>query len=784
MLYQRILILLFGAALLGCLDKAGPDAGLYRVEIVRTDYGVAHITADDFASLGYGEGYAAAEDHVCNISRALVAARGELARYFGPGEDDANIASDAVVRAMDIRAQALAALSLQDEENLAWLKGYADGYNRYLSSTNGSNVGSWCDGAPWVHSVTDLDLMSRMVLMAQTLPQMTAALVSAQPPPGRADDKATLAPATAQQLAGAADAAALSGMGSNAWAFGRERTGNGRGLLLGNPHYPWYGDSRFWEKHLTIPGTLDVYGVHLLGAPGVAVGFNRNVGWSHTVSDSQRVVFYALDLVPGDPTRYYYDGTERAMTKVTVQVPVKQDDGRLSSVERTLYSSHYGPMLTLPDMPWSETTAYTARDANRGNYHLLSQWRAMGEAWDMDGLIAAHRQWNAMPWVNTIAASNDGRAVYIDNSTVGHLSDEAIALWRRSLDTEPLVAKVYARRGFILLDGSDSRFEWQLDGGASLPGTVPFDERPLLESTDYVFNANDSYWLSNAEAPLHGYSPLFGPEATARSLRTRKNVLLIRAGELTRKKLQQALFANNSLAAELLQSDLVAACDEAAEVAAACAVIAAFDGSFNEDSAGAPLFREWLASYDYEDTLHAGNLFAVPFDATAPVTTPHTLANPALAVQKLAQAAAVLQAAGLPLDATLGDVQFAYRGGQRIPLHGGNGFEGVANLMVSGDPEHPIAPVNPQPVAGSKLLTDAGYPVVHGSSFIFTLSFDDDGPVAEALLTYSQSGDPASAHFTDQTELYRNKQWRPALFDRAAIERNTKSTLELIGLRN
>ncbi|HEY7775507.1 MAG TPA: penicillin acylase family protein, partial [Kineobactrum sp.] len=555
-------------------------------------------------------------------------------------------------------------------------------------------------------------------------------------------------------------------------------------LLLGNPHYPWYGDSRFWEKHLTIPGTLDVYGVHLLGAPGVAIGFNRNVGWSHTVSDSQRVVFYALDLVPGDPTRYYYDGAERAMTRVTVQVLVKQEDDRLETVDHTLYSSHYGPILTLPDMPWSGATAYTARDANRGNYHLLSQWRAMGQARDMDGLIAAHRQWNAMPWVNTIATSDDGRALYIDNSTVGHLSGEAIALWRSSLETDPLVANVYTRRGFILLDGSDSRFEWQLDGDPHLPGTVPFDERPLLESTDYVFNANDSYWLSNAEAPLSGYSPLYGPEATARSLRTRKNVLLIRSGEVTSKKLQQALFANNSLAAELLQSDLVAACKEVAEVAAACTVIAAFDGTFNEDSAGAPLFREWLAAYDYEDTLRAGTLFAVPFDATAPVSTPHTLADPTLAVQKLAQAAAVLQAAGLPLDAALGEVQFGYRGGQRIPLHGGNRFEGVANLMVSGDPEHPIAPISPQPIGGSKLLTDAGYPVIHGSSFIFTLAFDDDGPVAEALLTYSQSGNPASAHFTDQTELYRNKQWRPALFDREAIERNTKSTMDLIGPRN
>ena len=39
-----------------------------------------------------------------------------------------------------------------------------------------------------------------------------------------------------------------------------------------------------------------------------------------------------------------------------------------------------------------------------------------------------------------------------------------------------------------------------------------------------------------------------------------------------------------------------------------------------------------------------------------------------------------------------------------------------------------------------------------------------DGPNARALLTYSQSGDPTSEHFTDQTWLFSRKEWRPVLF--------------------
>ena len=42
--------------------------------------------------------------------------------------------------------------------------------------------------------------------------------------------------------------------GSNAVAVGRDRSFNGRGMLLANPHFPWVGGMRFYEMHLTIPG--------------------------------------------------------------------------------------------------------------------------------------------------------------------------------------------------------------------------------------------------------------------------------------------------------------------------------------------------------------------------------------------------------------------------------------------------------------------------------------------------------------------------------------------------
>ena len=50
----------------------------------------------------------------------------------------------------------------------------------------------------------------------------------------------------------------LGGIGSNAYGLGRDATDNGRGMVLGNPHFPWDGSERFYESQLTIPGEVNV----------------------------------------------------------------------------------------------------------------------------------------------------------------------------------------------------------------------------------------------------------------------------------------------------------------------------------------------------------------------------------------------------------------------------------------------------------------------------------------------------------------------------------------------
>ena len=134
----------------------------------------------------------------------------------------------------------------------------------------------------------------------------------------------------------------------------------------------------------------------------------------------------------------------------------------------------------------------------------------------------------------------------------------------------------------------------------------------------------------------------------------------------------------------------------------------------------------------------------------------------------------------MPLDIALGDVQVAHRAGAQFPVHGGNRFEGIANLQVTAS--HIAAPIFSGvngTVVDSKSLSSSGYNIAHGSSFIMTLSYTDSGPRAQALLSYSQSGAPGSEHFSDQTALYRDKVWRDIYFDRDDIDANSISRLVL-----
>ena len=239
-----------------------------------------------------------------------------------------------------------------------------------------------------------------------------------------------------------------------------------------------------------MPGEIDMYGVQLSGLPGLAIGFSEDFGWTHTVSAGDRFTAYRLDLVPGDPTSYLYGEEQRSMTPEEMTIEVLGDDGQVSEQVRTMWRTHYGPVLDFPGIGWSDSTTITMRDANIDNDEFVEQYLALVKSTSLDDLIELNETYNGVPLFNTVAVSSDGRA-WTRTPRPPLPSDEAIAAYEASLESDLLV-KLAGDNGAVLLDGSNPLFEW-----ATCPAPVTrawsrTPSNPGWERDDYVFNANDS----------------------------------------------------------------------------------------------------------------------------------------------------------------------------------------------------------------------------------------------------------------------------------------------------
>jgi acyl-homoserine-lactone acylase len=287
-----------------------------------------------------------------------------------------------------------------------------------------------------------------------------------------------------------------------------------------------------------------------------------------------------------------------------------------------------------------------------------------------------------------------------------------------------------------------------------------------------VFNANDPYWIANPDEPLLGFSPVHGLDESPLSTRTRGNATQLAVdtgdagddGVFSRIELRDSSVGNRAFTAEQLVDEVVARCRAEVTEQAICDVLDGWDRRFDVDSVGAALWRTFLQQYSFADTLDAGPLWKNPFDPADPLGTPNGLSDDPIVTTNLQVAADQLRAAGFDIDTPLGEVQYALRGDRRVPIHGGLGVEGVSNVVAPGRNT-----TTSEPGADLAGVTEVEWPIVNGTSFIYNLEFTADGPVAEAFLTYGQSGDPTSPFFSDQTELFSAKQWRPILFTDAAI---------------
>ena len=730
------------------------------VTIQRTANGVPHISAPDMHTLAYGVAYAHAQDNVCQTAQQLVTVRGERARTFGASGTAllgrrvfSNEQIDLFIAAHMDDGALERAWSQTSADAQAMLRGYVAGYNRFVAD-NASTLPVACKGQPWVQAMTlaHIRRLAEVGSVQAGIGALADALLAAQPPAKKAALAAPvdLADAGAEAEQYARDTGLLDPpLGSNAWAFGKDATGTGRGLLVGNPHFPWAGVNRFWQMHLTIPGRFDVMGASTGHSAVVHIGFNKDVAWSHTVSTGKRFTVHELTLVPGDATSYLIDGQPEKMSAREVAIMSRGADGQLAEKLQTVWSTRWGPVILAPrlGLGWTEARAYALQDANAGNARSTDSWLAFASATTVQDLHAAHRNLG-VPWVNTIAADRHGNAMYADVSVVPDVDAAQLAACKPS----PPAAGLLGSTGIVVLDGSQSACGWKRDASSPVPGLTPIQRLPLAIRTDWVHNSNDGFFYTHPQQRFEGISPMVGDDVLRRP-RTRSGLIevaeLVASGPVTLQTAQAQLLANRNLLARLVLPDLLSACASGdgaptAEAKDGCAALRGWDRNNNLDSRGAHLFREF-----WQAASVVPSVYRVPYDKAQPVTTPMGLKMDDTTVSAkvwdaLTQAVKKVRSAGFALDATLGSVQRPLINEEAIGLHGGIEIEGVLNNLGN------------QFVQG---IGAKGLRIDYGSSYIQSVTFDGRGPVAQAVLTYGQSTDPASVHATDQMRLFAAKHW-------------------------
>jgi len=359
------------------------------VSVTYDDRGVPHIFAANTADAYRALGYVVARDRLFQIEMQTRAGAGTLTELVGARA----LPLDQTTRALGMPRAAKQRVATIDTSTETWrmASSYAAGVNAWMRSLSRRALPleyKLLGRAPQEYGVVDMmHLLNRMGytlstsdnelqnLQASAAVGRTAAdalfpvhapIVEPIQPNGqqvaRVAQTMIPAPGTPDSLAvalrealGPHDLRVALGLpergpdavGSNNWAVSPSRSASGHALLAGDPHLELTLPSIWYEAHLVVPDTLDVYGVTIPGLPGIVIGFNRDVAWTFTNVGADVMDFY-LETVddPVNPSRYQLDGAWQPLERRVERF--LEPDGALIR-EDTLRYTHRGPLRRIND---------------------------------------------------------------------------------------------------------------------------------------------------------------------------------------------------------------------------------------------------------------------------------------------------------------------------------------------------------------------------------------------------------------------------------------------------
>mgnify|MGYP001819898044 CR=1 FL=1 len=666
------------------------------------------------------------ESHGDLVLRLMGEARGRSAEYWGDAVDPligvSASDSDRFLRTMGVPARGAEWFEAESPEMQANIRAFVDGLNDYAET----HPDRLSDEVEVVLPVTPQDVMAHghrlMHFVFVTTPRVVS--LAQQAVGGRTAALST--DGAGREGSGEFGSGQVAVPGSNGWAVAPARSASGNAMLVANPHLPWSHLFTWHEQHVVGPD-FDVSGTTLVGLPGIAIGFNDRLGWTHTVNTYDGFDLFMLDL---EEDGYRFDGEVRPLESRPDTIRIRQDDGSLQEEVFTVRSSVHGPLVAAEG---NRAAALRVAGVERGG--AVGQWWDMARSQTLEEFEAALEQ-QQIPMFNVIYADADGRIFYLFNALV---PDAEAGL--------PASAMVPA-------DGSDP--------GALWTGYLSYDELPRVvdPASGWIQNANDPPWTATIPKPLdpRDFAPNLAP--VRMNPRPQRSVSILLSDEsVTFEELVAYKHDTQVEMAGRVMDELVALAEgaEDPDVQEAGRVLSGWDRTVEADSRGAVLFERWIREWSQDPSN-----WATPWSFESPVTTPSGVGNPEAATAILGRAAAAVQAEFGALDLAWGDVHRARVNGRDLP--------------VSGAPGYPLGVFR---VADFAPAGDGIRQVLGGDSYYAVLEFTPEGVRGRTLLSYGNASQPGSPHFGDQLELFTRQEMRPVWRTRAEVEANLARVTEL-----
>jgi len=690
---QQCLFWLVTCLILMASNVCLPASERHSAEILWDTYGIPHVFASSEEELFHAFGYAQMHNHANLILRLYGRARGRAAEYWGEDYLD----SDKWAWTVGIPTCARDWYQEHSHTYQNFLNAFAEGMNEYAEKYP-DKIAANCKV---VLPVTPQDTM------AQVLQSIHFTFIANQRMVGSLAKKARMEPA-----------------GSNAWAIAPKRTESGNALLLANPHLPWNDLFTWFEAHLVAPG-LNASGAAFVGTPMIGIGFNANLGWTHTVNAHDGVDLYELIL---EEEGYRWNGTIKKFDIEQKVIAVKNADGTFQTVELKIHRSVHGPVIVR-----NRQKAIAMRVVGLDRPNITQQYRQMMRANNLKEFEEAQSLLQ-MPMFTTMYADKDGHIMHLFG---GHtpVRPEGKYDWRQ------------------IVPGDTSRTLWTQYHA--------YDELPKIldPESGWLQNANDPPWTTTFPRAINpnDFPKYMAPRYMGfRPQRSAK--MLAEDGKISYEEFTTYSLSTRMEAADRVLDELIPAAKENGNIKAlkAVNVLERWDRCADSQSKGAVLFKTFWSQIE-------GYPFESSWSPDKALTTPDGLADAGKAVDALIRAYEDVIKLYEKANVAWGDVHRLIMDDVDLPANGGSGGLGIFR------------------VTGYGKMGDNRYRAGGGDSYKAVIEFSD--PVrAQALLTYGNASQPGSPHRTDQLELFSKKKYRPVWRSRKDIEANLERR-EIIQLR-